>query len=37
MDDLYTTTDFLGDVTVTYWDGLFADELLAVHFGWSVA
>lgn len=37
MDDLYTTDDFLRDVTVAYWDDLFADELLAVHFGWSLA
>lgn len=37
MDDLYTTDDFLRDVTVAYWDGLYADELMALHFGWSIA
>lgn len=31
------TADFLEGVTVTYWDDLYADELLAVHFGWRVA
>lgn len=36
MHDLYTTADFLGAVSVTYWDGEYADELLAKHFGWSL-
>lgn len=36
MDDLYTLADFLGAVSVTYWDEEYADELLAVHFGWSL-
>lgn len=28
---------FLLGVKVTYWDGLYAEELIAVHFAWSLA
>jgi len=36
LDDLYTPADFLRDVSVAYWDGDYADELMAVFFGWSL-
>lgn len=32
MSDIYTTDDFLRGVTVTYWGGEYAAELLALHF-----
>jgi hypothetical protein len=37
MDDDYTKADFLADTAVRYWDGAYAEELMAIHFGWSVA
>lgn len=36
MDGLYTTADFEAGVSVTYWDGEYADELMAKHFGWGL-